>query len=194
MEITLNSLEHFCFCQYQWWLIYVENEWQDNLHTTLGDIVHAKVDIPTFSEKRKDVLIKRSVPLYSDKYDLYGIADLVEYTKKGQDIVKINVVEYKKGKPEDDSKVQTFDGLQLYAQMICLREIHGCEVNGYIYYASIKKRVQLKDEAFFEKLLQKTLAQMREYLQNKKIPQKNISKSCRGCSMNEICLPHIGGK
>ncbi len=189
MEITLNSLEHFCFCKYQWWLLYTENEWLSNVHTTLGDIVHSKVDIPSFVEKRKNVLVKRSVPIYSNKLDLYGIADLVEYIKENDNISKINVVEYKKGKPQENGSVQIYDGLQLYAQMLCLKEIHGCEVHGFIYYASIKRRVELKNEQFFDELLIKTLKEMRQYINNQNIPPKTISKQCKSCSMYEICLP-----
>lgn len=105
MEITLNGLEHFCFCKYQWWLLYTENEWLSNVHTTLGDIIHSRVDIPSFVEKRKNVLVKRSVPVYSDKLNLYGIADLVEYIKQDDKISKINVIEYKKGKPQENGSV-----------------------------------------------------------------------------------------
>ena len=191
MEITLNSLEHFCFCKYQWWLLYSENEWLSNVHTTLGDIVHSRVDIPSFVEKRKNVLVKRSVPIYSNNFNLYGIADLVEYIKQDNKISKINVVEYKKGKPQENGSVQVYDGLQLYAQMCCLREIHNCEVHGFIYYASIKRRVELKDEEYFNDLLTKTLAEMRQYIKNQTIPPKNISKQCKSCSMYEICLPNL---
>lgn len=189
MEITLNSLEHFCFCKYQWWLLYTENEWLSNVHTTLGDIIHSRVDIPSFVEKRKNVLVKRSVPVYSDKLNLYGIADLVEYIKQDDKISKINVIEYKKGKPQENGSVQIYDGLQLYAQMYCLREIHNCEVRGFIYYAAIKRRVELKDETYFDNLLIKTLEEMCQYIKNKNIPPKNISHQCKSCSMYEICLP-----
>ena len=114
-EITLNSLEHYMFCKYQWWLNYVENEWLDNIHTTLGDIVHRHVDNKTFIETRNNVRTYRSVPVYSDKFNLYGIADLVEYDYRNG--LTINVVEYKKGKPTESKEVQVYDGLQLYAQI-----------------------------------------------------------------------------
>ncbi len=191
-EITLNSLEHFCFCKYQWWLNYIENEWMDNIHTTLGNIVHSKVDDRTFIENRNGVEIRRSVPVFSNELNLYGIADLVEYDRnKG---LKINVVEYKKGKPKDNGDVQDFDGLQLFAQMVCLKEIHKCEVNGYIFYDSIKRRIKLKDEPYFKNLLLLILNEMRQYIKNKSMPPKNIDKHCRACSVYEICLPYIGEK
>ena len=98
-EITLNSIEHYMFCPYQWWLIYVENEWAENVHIIQGNIVHTKVDDPTFVESRGDLRVERSVPLYSDALGLYGIADLVEYKYKNGELDCVNIVEYKKGSP-----------------------------------------------------------------------------------------------
>lgn len=192
-EITLNSLEHYIFCPYQWWLIYVENEWAENIHTVQGDIVHAKVDDAHFYESRGATRIERSVPLFSEKFRLYGIADLMEFIYNGDKLKNIKVVEYKKGLPSDNGEVTAFDGLQLYAQMVCAREIFGCEVDGYIYYASIRKRVKLKNEEVFDNLLQQTLTEMREFQQNGCVPVKNKGKHCNACSMKEVCLPFVGG-
>ena len=191
-EITLNSLEHYMFCKYQWWLNYVENEWLDNIHTTLGDIVHRHVDNKAFIETRNNVRTYRSVPVYSDKFNLYGIADLVEYDYRNG--LTINVIEYKKGKPTENKEVQVYDGLQLYAQMLCLKEIHNCEVNGYIFYDSIKRRVKLKNVDYFHKLLLSTIEEMRESISRRLPPKKNEGKHCRACSMYEVCLPCCVGE
>ena len=189
-EIVLSGLEHFCFCKYQWWLNYVENEWLDNVHTTLGNIVHKNVDNKDFTESRGNVKIFRSVPVYSDKFNLYGIADLVEF-HNSDDKLTINVVEYKKGKPSEDKSPKNYDGLQLYAQMLCLREICNCEVNGYVFYDKIKRRSKLQNEEFFNNLLIDTLTEMKSLIKSHTIPSKNIGNHCRACSMYEICLPKI---
>ncbi len=191
-EITLNSLEHYVFCHYQWWLNIVENEWVDNIHTIQGEIVHSKVDDKNFCESRGNVRVERSVPLFSDALGLYGIADLIEYKKNDGKLVKINIVEYKKGAPDKNKQIQIFDGLQLYGQMVCARAIFGCQVDGYIYYASIRKRIKLKDENFFAQLLEKTLNEMRTFLATKQVPNKNIGKHCNACSFKDICLPFVG--
>ena len=188
-DITLNSLEHFCFCKYQWWLNYTQGEWLQNVHTVLGDIVHTKVDDPHFVEKRKGITTKRSVVVYNDSLALYGIADLLEFING--DVPRINVVEYKKGKPQDNGEAQVYDGLQVYAQMRCLQSIYDCNIDGYIYYNSIRRRVKLKNLDFYENLLLDTLDEMRQYLTSGNIPPKNITKSCRACSMYEICLPYL---
>ena len=86
------------FCPYQWWLIYIENEWVENVHTIQGNIVHSKVDDPNFFESRGNKKIERSVPLYSEKLGLYGIADLIEFNYENNKIKSINIVEYKNRK------------------------------------------------------------------------------------------------
>ena len=193
-EITLNSLEHYMFCPYQWWLIYVENEWVDNTHTILGDILHTKVDDPNFIEKRGDLRIERSVPLYSDELNLYGIADLIEFHYQNDILKSITIVEYKKGIPTEDKQTQVFDGLQLYAQMYCAKEIYKCEVKGCIYYGSIRKRVFINKLDFYDKLLKDTLNDMRSFFAQKTLPLKNKGKHCNACSLKEICLPFAGVK
>lgn len=187
-EVLLSELEHFNFCKFQWWLNYVENEWLDNTHTILGDIVHARVDDPNFVERRNGVEIRRSVQVFSKKFHLYGIADLVEFGKD-----KIIVVEYKKGKPSETGEVKLGDGLQLYGQMLCLRENDSRTVEGYIYYDSIRRRVKLKNEKMYHQQLLDTLNEMEQIIREGKIPAKCIDKHCRACSVYEICLPFIKG-
>ena len=47
------------------------------LYDLKGDFVHKKVDDPFFNEKRKDIHNSRSVPVFSDKCVIYGIADII---------------------------------------------------------------------------------------------------------------------
>lgn len=108
--IQLNHIQHFVFCKRQWGLLYLSEIWEENYHTTLGKIIHEKVDLPTIKEKRKDVFIERAVPVISHKHGIYGILDAVEFKRAQQGIVPKNqynnyfyypmIIEYKKGKPK----------------------------------------------------------------------------------------------
>ena len=40
--LQLSGLQHFSFCRRQWALIHVEQQWQDNLRTVEGDILHER--------------------------------------------------------------------------------------------------------------------------------------------------------
>lgn len=40
--LQLSGLQHFAFCQRQWALIHIEEQWAENLLTVQGDIFHEK--------------------------------------------------------------------------------------------------------------------------------------------------------
>ncbi len=40
--LALSGLQHFCFCPRQWALIHVEQQWDENLLTVEGDILHER--------------------------------------------------------------------------------------------------------------------------------------------------------
>ena len=63
--LPLSGIQHFFFCRRQWALIHVERQWQENVLTVEGKLLHTRVDDPFFTEKRKDVIVTRSVPVAS---------------------------------------------------------------------------------------------------------------------------------
>ena len=79
--LALSGIQHFCFCRRQWALIHVERQWEENLQTVEGHLVHQRVDDPFFMESRGDVIISRAVPIVSYTLGLYGVADVVEYIR-----------------------------------------------------------------------------------------------------------------
>ena len=38
--LMLSGIQHFSFCRRQWALIHIENQWQENLLTVDGQIMH----------------------------------------------------------------------------------------------------------------------------------------------------------
>ena len=78
--LPLSGIQHFVFCRRQWALIHVERQWQENALTAEGRILHRRADDPFFTEKRKDVIIARSVPVSSPQFGLSGVCDVVEFT------------------------------------------------------------------------------------------------------------------
>lgn len=40
--LQLSGLQHFAFCRRQWALIHIEQQWQDNLRTVEGDLMHRR--------------------------------------------------------------------------------------------------------------------------------------------------------
>jgi CRISPR-associated exonuclease Cas4 len=62
--ITLSALQHWVYCPRQCGLIYLEQAFDDNLHTLRGQAVHATVDQPGM-ELRSGLRIERALPLWS---------------------------------------------------------------------------------------------------------------------------------
>ena len=57
--LMISGIQHFEFCRRQWALIHIEQQWAENVHTVVGELMHKKVHDPYLQEKRKDVLYER---------------------------------------------------------------------------------------------------------------------------------------
>ena len=115
--LMLSGIQHFKFCRRQWALIHIEQQWAENVHTVVGELMHKRAHDPYLVEKRKDLLVARSLPIASRLLGVSGECDVVEF-HRCEDGVKLHghrglfsvyPIEYKKGKP----KVTEEDRLQL---------------------------------------------------------------------------------
>ncbi len=86
---------------------------------TRGKVVHKSVDNKTVSNRSNDIL---SLPVYSEEYGLMGKIDI--YKKKEKKLIERKY-----------QLKQIFQGqiYQLWAQMLCLREM-GYEVESLAFY------------------------------------------------------------
>lgn len=195
--LMLSGIQHFKFCRRQWALIHIEQQWAENVHTVVGELMHKKAHDPYLVEKRKDLLVARSLPIASRKMGISGECDVVEF-HRCEDGIKLHghrgnfsvyPVEYKKGKP----KVSDEDKLQLAAQALCLEEMFSTTVpEGAIFYGETRRRelVGITEELRSE--VKQMFREMHEYYEKKYTPKVKYSKACNSCSLKEICLPKIG--
>lgn len=195
--LMISGIQHFRFCRRQWALIHIEQQWEENLHTVVGELMHKKVHDPYLTEKRKDVLITRALPVSSRTLGVRGECDMVEF-HKCEDGVKlfghrglyqVFPVEYKKGKP----KMSEEDILQLAAQAMCLEEMFSTVVTeGALFYGETRRRETV---TFTEELrcqVSEMFQEMHQYYERRYTPKVKWSKSCNGCSLKDICLPKLG--
>lgn len=186
--LPLSGIQHFAFCERQWGLIHVESQWNDNVLTVKGKLLHERADDPYSDDSRDDVKTIRSVPLVSKMIGLYGVADVIEVHKTydGHEGVKYNIVEYKRGKPKKD----VIDEVQLCAQAICLEEmLHIKLEHGFMYYGEIRHRHKvLLDDSLRQKV--KEMAERMHVLYEKgETPPPKPKKHCKNCSLVHICMP-----
>lgn len=194
--LMLSGIQHFKFCRRQWALIHIEQQWEENVHTVTGELMHKKVHDPYLKEKRKDIIVVRALPIASRKMGISGECDIVEFHKCDDGITlfghrgtySIYPVEYKKGKP----KISEEDKLQLTAQAMCLEEMFSTEITeGALFYGETRRResVVFTDELRDE--VKRMLEEMHQYYNRGYTPKVKKSKACNSCSLKEMCLPKL---
>ena len=70
--LMLSGIQHFKFCRRQWALIHIEQQWSENVHTVIGELMHKKVHDPSVKEKRKETLLVRALPVSSKELGVSG--------------------------------------------------------------------------------------------------------------------------
>ncbi len=197
--LPLSGLQHFLFCRRQWALIHVERQWQDNVLTVEGHLMHKRVDDPFFTEARKGVIVARAVPVASYTLGLSGVCDVVEFSESpdGVQLAGRNglfrpaPVEYKRGKPKHEPS----DEAQLCAQAICLEEMLAVTIpTGYLYYGETRHRLAVPLTVELRGLVQSMAEEMHGYFKRGYTPRVKPFKGCRSCSLADVCLPVLQEK
>lgn len=77
--LQLSGLQHFVFCRRQWALIHIEQQWQENLRTVEGELLHRRAHDDQQRERRGNILILRGLPVVSRTLGISGKCDVVEF-------------------------------------------------------------------------------------------------------------------
>ncbi len=194
--LMISGIQHFKFCRRQWALIHVEQQWAENEHTVVGELMHKKTHDPYLIEKRNDVLIVRALPVSSRSIGISGECDIVEFHKCDEGIKLIGhrglysvyPVEYKKGKPKESDE----DKLQLAAQAMCLEEMFLTQIpEGALYYGETRRREVVEFTEEIRNQVKSIFEEMHGYYERKYTPKVKTTKACSGCSLKDICLPKL---
>ncbi len=195
--LMLSGIQHFKFCRRQWALIHIEQQWAENEHTVMGELMHKKAHDPYLVEKRKDLLVARSLPIASGEMGVSGECDVVEF-RRCEDGIKLHghrgtfavyPIEYKKGSP----KLTEEDKLQLTAQAMCLEEMFSTKIpEGALFYGETRRREVVDISEDLRQEVRELFREMHQYFDRKYTPKVKYSKACSACSLKDICLPKIG--
>lgn len=195
--LMLSGIQHFKFCRRQWALIHIEQQWAENVHTVVGELMHKKAHDPYLVEKRKDSLVALSLLIASRKMGISGECDVVEF-HRCEDGIKLHghrgnysvyPIEYKKGKP----KLTEEDRLQLAAQAMCLEEMFSTDIpEGALFYGETRRREAVEITEDLRQEVRNMFREMHQYFERKYTPKVKYSKSCTACSLKDICLPKLG--
>ncbi|GAB1719172.1 MAG: CRISPR-associated protein Cas4 [Nitrosospira sp.] len=179
--VALSALQHWIYCPRQCGLIHLEQVFEDNIHTMRGQAVHHLVDTPGY-EIKSGARIERALPVWCDRLNLIGKADLVEFHPDGN----VYPVEFKHGA----KRQKLHDDIQLAAQAICLEEMLGCPVpRGAIFHATSHRRREVVITSELRKLVEETVDAIRTMLTSGKLPPPVNDARCKECSLKDICQP-----
>ncbi|MGB4660049.1 MAG: CRISPR-associated protein Cas4, partial [Mobilitalea sp.] len=184
------------FCRRQWALIHIEQQWNENLRTVEGNILHESAHNDDFTEKRGDVIITRGMPVFSRTLGTSGTCDVVEFhkTEEGVSIFGRDgkylptPIEYKRGKPKEDD----IDALQLCAQAMCMEEMLICQIKeGYLYYGETRHRLKISFDKELRNKVTDMFQEMHELYTKQHTPRVKPTKACNACSLMDICMPRL---
>ncbi len=194
-RIAISNIKQYMYCKRRFCLMTLDSQWASNDKIIEGDLLHEKVNDPFFNEKRGSVQVSRSVPVYSDALNLYGIADIVEFIKDEEGISisnkkgkwRLSPLEYKNGKPEESKA----DNYQLCAVALCLEEMFHTSIStGDIYYGKLRRRKTI-DLQEIKESVKEVIQEMQALLDENRILKKQEDQNCSSCSLIDICLPGI---
>ncbi len=194
--LSISGIQHFVFCRRQWALIHIEQQWEDNLLTVSGSIMHENAHDNSFSEKRNDLIISRGMPVVSRELGITGVCDVVEFHRSddgalinGYDgLYKIIPVEYKHGKPKENDA----DILQAAAQACCLEEMFCTRIDEInIFYGKTRRRLKVPLDNEIRERVINVITEMHSLFVRRYTPKVKKSKQCNACSLKEICLPKL---
>ena len=185
-DLMISGIQHYGYCKRQWMLIHVEHIWNENLYTFHGNVVHERVDDPTFVETRHNTRKVRSIRVKSDDLGVYGVADLVEIVQVDEKQRLIIPYEYKAGKPKGDR----WDDYQLCLVAMCLEEMMATHISyGYIFYHKIMRKIRVDFDEVLRGDVKRLIADMHNLYKRGETIIQFDSKKCPNCSLKSYCIP-----
>jgi CRISPR-associated exonuclease Cas4 len=195
--LPLSGLQHMAFCERQWALIHIEQQWEENSLTADGRVLHDHVH-DTGSESRKTLIIVRGMPIQNLRLGISGQADAIEFrATTTADPSGVTLpdkpgrwsplpVEYKRGKP----KKQICDLVQVCAQALCLEEMFAITIpEAALFYATPRRRQPVPLTPQLRTQTENLCARMQLLYQRRQTPPPLYTRGCESCSLKNICMP-----
>lgn len=181
--INVSALNQYTYCPRRCGLIYLEGQFDDNIHTQRGNAEHARVDRAAHTTTREGARVEYALPIWSDRLGLIGKCDVVEFWPDGV----VYPVEYKHG----PRRAWLNDDIQLAAQALCLEEMLNTTIErGAIFHAGSNRRREIDVTDALRAEVASAVAAIREMLANQCLPEPTAdTRRCRECSMKDVCQP-----
>jgi CRISPR-associated exonuclease Cas4 len=187
--LPISALQHLAFCERQWALIHLEQQWVENRLTAEGRRLHQRAD-DGHNQTREGVRICRGLHLRSLRLGLTGKGDVVEFHPDDAGNMRPFSIEYKRGRPKPDQR----DEVQLCAQALCLEEMLNVEIaNGALFYGEPRRRTNVDFDAELRTETERLAARLHELNAARITPKAKYERKRDSCSLYSICLPKSTG-
>ncbi len=200
-SINIRNIQHYMYCPRRFALLELNDDWAENYFVVKANLQHEHVHDGSHSYSDSRKIVRSDIAVYNDapEYDIFGRTDCIEFVRSsegakidGQDgCFQVRIIEYKPKAPKNEAFNET-DAIQVFAQKICADSIWRCDCEAFIYYSDTRKRVKLPFDTEYDKYdtaLKRLLAEMRQVIGEKRIPERKRGQKCSGCSMADICFP-----
>ena len=197
--LPLSGLQHLLFCERQWALIHIEQQWEENRLTQEGRVMHERVH-ESGTEARPDVVVARGLRVRSLRLGLSGETDVVEFQRVAQGsagAIELEgragwwipfPVEYKRGRPKSDA----WDEVQLCAQALCLEETFGVTIAaGALFYGTHRRRTHVDFDPRLRAQTEGLAQRMHAMYAAGTTPPAVYASKCEKCSLIERCMPKM---
>ena len=186
--VPISALSQYTYCPRRAALLFIEQQWADNVFTMEGRHVHEHAHKTGRKERIPGGYLVRGLLLKSERLGLVGAADVVEFYEDTENGPRIVVVEYKRGKHKRFGQLEY--RVQLCAQVICLEEMLNLHIpNGTLYFAKSKHRFDVACDEKLRAIVEKTTESVRQLLNTTQTPAAQYGRKCRGCSLFDLCMP-----
>ncbi|MEW6744067.1 MAG: CRISPR-associated protein Cas4 [Planctomycetota bacterium] len=200
--LPLSLLSDLVFCERRAALHLLEGQWQENVFTVEGSILHRHTHEEEASESRGSVRIARGLRLRSLVLGLSGVTDVVEFHRaadasEGAALPGLEgswipyPVEYKHGR----LRPQLCYEIQLCAQALCLEEMLGCGVTvGALYYGGSRRRMEIDVTVTLRDQVTAAARRLHQLVATGTTPAPEYERKCDKCSLVSTCMPKILGR
>ena len=147
--LMLSGIQHFKFCRRQWALIHIEQQWAENVHTVVGELMHKTVHDPYLVETRKGCAYSQGhYPLYQEQWESAESVMLLNFVRARTEsnytgtgvcflFIRLNI-------KRENQKLRMRIDLQLTAQAMCLEEMFSTKIErGALFYGETRRREEL---------------------------------------------------
>jgi len=182
--IAVSSLNQYDYCPRRCALIFMDHEFEDNIHTQRGTAEHDRADQTFHVCDVEGARLEYALPVWSRCIGLSGRCDVVEFHPNGT----VYPVEYTHGKKQKWLN----DDLQLAAQALCLEEMLNVSIErGAIFHKGSMHRREVEFTQELLKQVEKKVAAIHALLSSGHLPPPINNQRCPECSLKSICLPAL---